>query len=97
MFGRWLGLIDARSGLFIALCLLDAALTKAGLALGAVEVNPLMTHIGSSVLVKGALALAIVLLWNRLGRGDSLWYMNLVVFGAVLWNCFLVLLVVSVR
>lgn len=97
IFGRFFGLIDARGGLFVALCLLDAALTKAGLALGMVEANPLMAHIGSSILVKGSLALAIVLLWNRLGRGSSLWYMNFIVFGVVLWNCFLLLIMVSVR
>lgn len=72
--------------LFITLNVLDAFVTKAALAVGAMELNPMMTTIGSSMIVKGALALALVFLLFYFGKERTLWPLNLMLFGVVLWN-----------
>jgi len=72
--------------LFITLNVLDAYLTKSALAVGAMELNPMMTAIGSSMIVKGALALALVFLLYFFGKERTLWPLNLMLFGVVLWN-----------
>jgi hypothetical protein len=72
--------------LFITLNVLDAYLTKSALAVGAMELNPMMTAIGSSMMVKGALALALVFLLYCFGKERTLWPLNLMLFGVVLWN-----------
>jgi len=72
--------------LFITLNVLDAFLTKSALAVGAMELNPMMTAIGSSMIVKGALALALVFLLYFFGKERTLWPLNLMLFGVVLWN-----------
>jgi len=72
--------------LFIALNIADAYLTKAGLSMGAVEVNPLAVHFGSSLIAKGLIAVLIIVGLHWFSREKSLWWMNLIVFGVVLWN-----------
>jgi len=72
--------------LFITLNVLDAFVTKAALAVGAMELNPVMTTIGSSIIAKGALAMALVFLLFYFGKERTLWPLNLLLFGVVLWN-----------
>lgn len=72
--------------LFITLNVVDAFVTKAALAVGAMELNPVMTTIGSSMLVKGALAAALVFLLYYFGKERTLWPLNLMFFGVILWN-----------
>ena len=74
------------AAMFIALNLLDAYLTKVSLAAGAVEFNPLMTSIGSSLMVKGLLAVALAFILYCFEKERVLWPLNFMLFGLVLWN-----------
>ena len=72
--------------IFVALNIIDAYLTKTGLAMGAEELNPLMTHLGSSMVAKGlmALGLVVILYWFR--KEGGLWLVNFAFLGLILWN-----------
>jgi len=72
--------------LFITLNVLDAFVTKAALAVGAMELNPVMTTVGSSMIAKGAMAVALVFLLYFFRKEGTLWPLNLLLFGVVLWN-----------
>jgi len=74
------------AGIFIGLNLCDAYLTKIALSIGASELNPLMTTWGSSLIVKGLAAAAIVLLLYAFQKGKFLWILNILLLGVVLWN-----------
>ena len=74
------------AAMFVALNIMDAYLTKAALAVGAVEVNPLMTSIGSSMITKGLIAIALVFILYWFGKERVLWPLNFMLFGLVLWN-----------
>ena len=71
---------------FITLNIVDAYLTKMGLIAGAVEVNPLMTAVGSSMITKGLIAIALAFILYYFGKERALWPLNFLLFGIVLWN-----------
>ena len=71
---------------FVALNIADAYLTKMSLMSGAVEINPLMAGIGSSMLSKGLIGVAIAVAFYLFGKEGMLWLLNLALFGIVLWN-----------
>jgi hypothetical protein len=71
---------------FVALNIADAYLTKVGIAAGAIELNPLMTSLGSSMLIKGIIALALVSTLYFFGKERILWLLNLGLLGIILWN-----------
>ena len=75
-----------RAAMFITLNIMDAYLTKLALAIGAVEVNPLMTSIGSSMITKGLIAVALVFILYCFEKERVLWPLNFMLFGLVLWN-----------
>lgn len=75
-----------QAAMFITLNIMDAYLTKLALAIGAVEVNPLMTSIGSSMITKGLIAVALVFILYYFEKERALWPLNLMLFGLVLWN-----------
>ena len=75
-----------QAAMFITLNIMDAYLTKLALAIGAVEVNPLMTYIGSSMITKGLIAVALVFILYCFEKERVLWPLNLMLFGLVLWN-----------
>ena len=75
-----------RAAIFITLNIMDAYLTKMALAVGAVELNPLMTSTGSSMITKGLIAIAIVFILYCFAKERVLWPLNFVLFGIVLWN-----------
>ncbi len=80
------------AALFVTLNVVDAFLTKTALSAGAVEFNPIMANIGSSVLAKGGLALAVAFLLYYFRQRRALWLLNIAFFGIVLWNlsiCFI--------
>jgi hypothetical protein len=72
--------------LFVALNIADAYLTKMGLMAGAIEVNPLMSVIGSSMLLKGLIGIAVALVLYFFSKERMLWLLNIALFGIVLWN-----------
>ncbi|MDH5781475.1 MAG: DUF5658 family protein [Dehalococcoidia bacterium] len=72
--------------LFVTLNIIDAYLTKMGLIAGAVEVNPLMTAVGSSMITKGLIAIALAFILYYFGKERALWPLNFLLFGIVLWN-----------
>ena len=72
--------------MFITFNLIDAYLTKTALTMGAVEVNPLMTSTGGSIIVKGLVAIALVLILYWFQRERVLWWLNFMFFGVILWN-----------
>jgi len=72
--------------LFVALNITDAYLTKVGLMAGAIEINPLMTSFGSSIISKGLIGIAVALVLYFLGKERMLWLLNIALFGIVLWN-----------
>jgi len=74
------------AAIFVGLNIIDAYLTKMGLAMGAEELNPLMIHLGSSVLAKGLMALGLVVILYWFGKQRALWLLNLAFLGVVLWN-----------
>lgn len=71
---------------FVALNIADAYLTKMSLMAGAIEVNPLMTGIGSSIISKGLIGVAVAVALYLFGKENMLWLLNLALFGIVLWN-----------
>lgn len=71
---------------FVALNIADAYLTKMSLMSGAVEINPLMASIGSSIVSKGLIGVAIAVALYLFGKENMLWLLNLALFGIVLWN-----------
>ena len=71
---------------FVGLNIADAYLTKMSLMAGAIEINPLMTSIGSSMISKGLLGLVIALALYYFGKESMLWLLNIALFGIVLWN-----------
>ena len=75
-----------RVAMFITLNIMDAYLTKTALAVGAVEVNPLLTTIGSSIITKGLIAIALVFILYCFRKERVLWSLNFMLFGIVLWN-----------
>jgi hypothetical protein len=78
---------------FVALNIADAYLTKVGLMAGAIEINPLMTGIGSSMIFKGLLAVALVGALFFFGKEKLLWLLNIALFGIVLWNTAMYLII----
>ena len=72
--------------LFVALNIIDAYLTKVGLMAGAIEINPLMTSVGSSMISKGLIGIAVALVLYFFGKERMLWLLNIALFGIVLWN-----------
>jgi hypothetical protein len=71
---------------FVALNMADAYLTKMSLKVGAIEANPLMAGLGSSVLIKGIIAAVLVGALYFLGKERILWLLNLGLLSIVLWN-----------
>ena len=74
------------AALFVTLNIVDAFLTKTALSVGAVEFNPIMANIGSSILAKGGIAVALVFLLYYFRQKTSLWLLNIALFGVILWN-----------
>jgi len=74
------------AAMFMTLNIMDAYLTKMALAMGAVEVNPLMTSIGSSMITKGLIATALVFILYWFEKERVLWPLNFMLFGLILWN-----------
>ena len=72
--------------IFVALNIMDAYLTKMGLTAGAIEVNPLMSVIGSDMITKGLMAILLAFVLYYFGKERALWPLNFVLFGIVLWN-----------
>ena len=80
------------AALFVSLNVVDAFLTKTALSVGAVEFNPIMANIGSSMLAKGGIALALAFILYYFRQQRALWLLNILFFGIVLWNlsiCFI--------
>ena len=74
------------AAMFVILNIIDAYLTKVALAMGALEVNPLMRCVGSSMITKGLIAIALVFILYRFEKERALWPLNFMLFGLVLWN-----------
>jgi len=74
---------------FVGLNMLDARLTGAALVLGASELNPIAaTGFGNSMLLKGLISLAIVIVLLLFKRGRLLRLLSLGMLLVVLWNGF---------
>ncbi len=72
--------------LFVGLNIGDAWLTKQLLAIGCQEANPLVSGYGANMVIKGFLALAIVLGLGWSGKAKLLWILNICMVAVVLWN-----------
>ena len=72
--------------MFITLNVVDAYLTKMSLAAGAIEFNPLLTIIGSSLIAKGLLAAAVAFVLYSFGKERVLWPLNFLLCGIIIWN-----------
>ena len=71
---------------FVALNIADAYLTRMSVMAGAVEINPLMTSVGSSMISKGLIGVAVALALYYFGKEHMLWLLNIALFGILLWN-----------
>ena len=77
--------------LFIVLNILDAQLTGVAVALGSSELNPIgATGFGSSMLLKGLIASAIVIAMVLLKRGTLLKPLTIGMLVICVWNSFAV-------
>ena len=74
------------TAIFVTLNIVDAYLTKMALAAGAAEVNPLMTGVGSSMITKGLMAVALAFILYYFRKERALWPLNFALLGIVLWN-----------
>jgi len=72
--------------IFVLLNITDAYLTRVGVMAGAIELNPLMSVIGSNMLFKGLIAAALVGALYFFGKERILWLLNFALFGVVVWN-----------
>jgi len=72
--------------LFIGLNIADAWLTKGLIAMGCREGNSIVVAYGTNMVIKGFLALAIVLALIRFGKTKLLWILNICMLVIVLWN-----------
>jgi len=80
-------LSDSANGLlFIGLNLADAWVTKQLLAHGGGEANAIASLYGSNALIKGFLALAVVLILVRFGKANLLKVLNVCMAAVVLWT-----------
>ena len=80
-------LVDSTNSLiFVGLNLADAWVTKELLAHGGSEANPIVSAYGSNALIKGFLALAIVLILVRLDKAKLLKVLNIGMVTVVLWT-----------
>ena len=71
---------------FVGLNLADAWVTKQLLAHGGAEANAMVATYGSNMLIKGFMALAIVLFLVGLGKVKLLWALNICMAVVVLWS-----------
>lgn len=71
--------------LFVVLNIADAWLTREVLAIGWQEVNPVVNPYGTNIVIKGFLALAIVLLLVRFGKPELLRVLNVCWLVLVFW------------
>jgi len=72
---------------FVGLNILDARLTGTALVLGASELNPIVaTAFASSMLLKGLIAIVIVIVLLFFRRGNLLKWLSLGMLLIVLWN-----------
>jgi len=74
-----------KSLIFIGLNVADAYLTKTALALGAAELNPIGV-LWTNMVIKGLVALAIVIGLYFWGKEKLLLPLCLVMFGICCWN-----------
>ena len=72
--------------IFLALNLADAWLTKMALALGAIEVNPIASFLGTSIMLRIVLVIVTLAVLYWFGKERLLWGINLLFLGVVLWN-----------
>ena len=79
-------------GCFIGLHILDGWLTSKTLLMGAAEFNPIMVQIGDSMLLKGLLAMAIVMGLRFFGKEKLILPLCIGMFGVVTWNLAMCLL-----
>jgi len=80
------------AALFVTLNVVDAFLTKTAISVGAVEFNPIMATVGSSMLAKGAIALALAFLLYYFRQRRALWMLNAFLVCVIFWNiciCFI--------
>ena len=71
---------------FVGLNLADAWLTKELVAHGGGEANPVVSLYDGNMLIKGFLAVAIVLILFRLGKAKWLEVLNVAMVAVVLWT-----------
>lgn len=71
--------------LFIGLNIADAWLTNQVLEAGWHEINPVVSSYGTNMVIKGFLALAIVVALVRFGKTRLLWLLNIFMLAVVLW------------
>jgi len=73
--------------IFVGLNLADAQFTKIALADGATEIMPLAQFFGSSLLIKGLLTLAVVVLFILFRKTKLLRPLNIGMGAIVAWGC----------
>lgn len=71
---------------FVGLNVLDAQLSGIALALGSTELNPISAGFGSNMLLKGLIAITIVIALVLFKRGRLLRPLDLGMLLIVLWN-----------
>jgi len=85
------------AALFVTLNVFDAYLTKTALSVGAVELNPVMATVGSNILAKAGIALALAFLFYYFRRVRVLWILNAIFVGVVLWNLAVCFIMTSIQ
>jgi hypothetical protein len=76
-------------GIFVVLNLIDASLTRALLANGGMEGNPITRAYGANVLVKGLLSLVLAAILVRYRFRVGLWVACGAMIAVVIWNTWL--------
>ena len=79
-------MVTVSEGIFIILVVADAYLAKVAATMGAEEILPWMKYYGSSIIIKAALAILILLALRYWGKQSVLWLVNLALFGVVVWS-----------
>jgi len=85
------------AAVFMTLNIMDAYLTKMALSVGAVEANPIMTFIGSSMIAKGLISAVLVFILYWFEKERALRPLNFMLFGVVVWNLAIYWLLMSAQ
>lgn len=72
--------------IFIGLNVIDAYLLGMNLGLGVIEINPMVPPLAANAGARGLTAIAIIIIFYLIKKGNLLGWANLIIFGLISWH-----------